>query len=180
MKALLAGIILSCAGGSALAALSYSRFAPPNAGFTLEYPSDWKRQPGLKTVRLKPAGRDGADVRVLVELRPLGKSEPADAKAYEASLAEQKAVKKIEASSDVDVDGRKGRRLSLVETAELKDSYGQKMAGPLRETHVIVPLKSGYLVARIEGIGQAYDRALPEFDRLVSKLALEPSPKTRK
>lgn len=177
MRALLLSLLLCPAG--ARAAMDYARFSPPNAGFTLEYPSDWKRQPGLKTVRLRPAGRDGADVRVLVELRPLDKSEPATAKGYEASLSEQQAVKKIEKASDVDVDGRKGRRLSLLETAELKDRYGQKMPGPLKETHVIVPLKKGYLVARIEGIGAAYDRALPEFDRLVSKLALEPSPKAK-
>lgn len=171
MKNLLAALLL--VPTASWAAIGYAKFTPPGSGFSFEYPSDWKRQPGMETVHLRPAGKEGASVRVAIERRPAGKNEAKTAKDYSAELEKLDGLKKIEKREIVEAGGRKSERLTLIETAELKDSYGQKLPGPKKETHVVVPLKKGYLVLRIEGVGAAYDRALPEFDRIVSKLTLE-------
>lgn len=176
MTRTLALIALALCAIRADAAIAYAKHAPQGAGFALEYPSDWKRSPGLETVKLVPPGRDGKNVRVFVERWPLSKSDPKTAQAYVASLEALEPVKKIEKKESLVVDGRTAQRLTLVETVELKGTYGQKLPGPLRETIVVIPLKTGFLVARIEGVGKPYDRALPEFGRLVEKLDLDPSP----
>lgn len=171
VKTLLAAALLlpSCLW----AAIGYSRYAPKGAGFSFEYPADWKRQPGLQTVLLKPAGKEGASARVTIERRPLTKGEGMTAKDYVASLEKLEGVKAIQDRKPVEVAGRQAERLALAETADLKDRYGQKLPGPQKEVHVVVPLKRGYLVVKVEGVEPAFSRVLPEFDRIVSKLALE-------
>lgn len=157
----------------ASAAISYARFAHPRGEFALEYPSDWKRSVGVRTLHLRPKGRAGELVRVSVEQFPLAKSDPKTAAEYTASLLKSaEGLKKVESRAAVKVAGRDAEKIVLIETAELKGKLGTKLPGPMREEVVIVPAEGGYLVLKLTGMGGGLPAARAEFERLVSGVTL--------
>lgn len=156
---------------SAVASIGYSSWRHPHGEYSIEYPSDWKRSLGIHTVSLRPSGRRGGDAKVSVEKHPIDKRSPATAEAYAKELrARAGKVRAIESDAEIPFADGKARRISLKESVELKGQYGEKLAGPLRELHLIIPRKSGFYVLKLEALGAEYDKALPEFDRLVQSL----------
>ena len=156
---------------STSASIGYSSWKHPHGEYSIEYPSDWKRSLGIHTVSLRPSGRRGGDAKISVEKHPIDKRSPATAEAYAKELRGRAGkVRAIESDAEIAFAGGKARRIALKEIIELKGQYGEKLAGPLRELHLVVPRQSGFYVLKLEAIGPEFDKALPEFDRLVSSL----------
>lgn len=172
MRRLLVALAFILPAGGALAAIGYSKFSHPKGDYTLEYPSDWKQSYGLQSLRLRPPGRTGSDVRVSIELFPAGKSSPKSIQDYISGLSAETAVKKVGKPAETTVSGLRSYRLEMTETAVLSDKYGP-LPGPLREVHVLVPFeKDRYYVLKIEGLGRSYQKTLPEFERLVKNIKI--------
>jgi hypothetical protein len=158
-------------------ALDYSRWAHPAGDYVIEYPSDWKRSIAMQAVNLQPPGRAGDLVVVSFERYPLGKGSPAKPKDYIKALLDPVGLtKKLDSRGAATVAGIKADKISLEETKEIKGEYGQKLPGPMKEIHLIVPHKGFYYVLSLRGVGQAYDEAVPEFDRMSQTLKLGAAP----
>ena len=156
------------------AAISYSTFAHPKGDYVIQYPSDWKRVFGIQSLGLKPQGADSSKAKISLELYPSGKKSPKTPKAFIAELLKQsKGVKKLETRGKITVAGKNAERLSLIETVPLKGEYGQILPGPMKEIYVIVRFgKKKYYVLKLEGIGNAFQNVLPEFERIVQTIKL--------
>ncbi|MBI4677828.1 MAG: hypothetical protein HY748_09625 [Elusimicrobia bacterium] len=173
----LAALSLACASWGAI---GYTRYAQPKGDYVIEYPSDWRRSYGMQTVWLEPPGAS-SKVKVGLELHPYGK-EAALPEGYIAELMEKvDVVKKLDSRGEAEVAGRKAEKLAFTEVIEHKGRFGEKLPGPLREIHYVVPFSGKWFyVLKIQGIGETYDRALPEFERLAQKLELKGPPDAAK
>ena len=174
MRFLLVLAVLPLTAAASQAAIAYTRFEHPKGDYVIEYPSDWNKSYGLQAVSLRPPGLAGKTARVSLERYPLGKNTPAKPDDFEKELLSQVGtLKKLDSQSSVDMAGRKARRLVLRETAAIPGRQGQHLAGPLREIYVILPFgAAAYYVLKLEGIGEAFTKALPEFDLMARKLTL--------
>ncbi len=174
MRCLFLSLAVLSLVGASQGAIAYTRFIHPKGDYVIEYPSNWKKSYGLQTVSLRPPGRDGKKARISLGRYPLGKATPPGPEDFERELLTQVGkLKKLDSQAALELSGRKGRRLALTETVELTGQYGQRLAGPLREVYIILPLDaSAYYVLKLEGIGEAFAGALPEFERLAQKLTL--------
>jgi hypothetical protein len=167
-------LLLACAAANA--AIGYTHFAHPKGDYALDYPSDWKRSLGGQALFLRLPGPTGKGTGVALERYPFGKGSPKSPEAFIAGLKSD-PIKKVDAESAVTVAGRKATRLSLTVTVELKGEFGEKLPGPRREVYIVLPAAAdgSYFVLRLAGVGKAFDQALPEFDRIASKLVLAPA-----
>ncbi len=174
MKRLFLVLTVLTLAAPAWSTIAYSRFTHPKGDYVIEYPSNWNKSYGLQTVSLRPPGLDGKTARVSLERYPLGKNTPAKPEDFEKELLSQVGtLKKLESQASVDMAGRKARRLSLSETSAIPGRQGQHLAGPLREIYFILPFSgTAYYVLKLEGIGEAFAKALPEFDLMARKLTL--------
>lgn len=161
------------AAAPAWGAKGYAVYSHPQGVYSVEFPADWRRAEGADTLSLRPPGRRGNQVRVLLEYRPAGKTDAAAVRDFMADLEGDPLTKVVERLTQR-VAGRLAARVSRVETA----GAGGKDApdGPLRESIVVVPGRHGTLVVRLAGVGDEFAKTLPEFDRLLSRLTLA-SPK---
>jgi hypothetical protein len=172
-------LLLSLALGVAApasAALSYQRFAHPKGDYTLEYPADWKRSVGIETLKLSPPGRTGKLLRLSVEKHPLGRGEAATPSAYiDGLLKDAQGLRSLDSRDTIKVAGRDAERLVLTDTTPLAGKLGTRLAGPMTEIVVVVPLGKGFYALRMTGVGDDFAAARPEFDRLVAGFKLGPA-----
>jgi hypothetical protein len=158
MKAFLALLLSSCA--TAWAAIDYARFAHPAGDYVLEYPSHWKRSVALQEVNLHPPGKEADSVVISFSRFPVGISSPKTPQDFIARLKDPVGrIKKLDAE----------------ETVALKGAYGQKLPGPVKEIHLVLPQEGFYYALSLRGIGKAFEKALPEFERLGKTLKLKAS-----
>ncbi|HAH07046.1 MAG TPA: hypothetical protein DCM05_11065 [Elusimicrobia bacterium] len=170
-------LLTFCAAASAWAAIGYARFAHPKGDYAVEYPSDWKKSYGIQALRLAPPGKAGEQVKLTLERYPFGKESPATMADFARSLLEQvPSLKKLDSDVAADVAGRKARRLAFTETATLRTKQGDRLAGPMREVVLLVPVAKGWYVVKLAGLGREYDKALPEFEHLVKTAQFEVKP----
>lgn len=169
--ALLLAVLLSA---PAEGARGYSVFTHPKGEYTVEYPKDWRTIVGDETLSLRPPGRKGNQVRVLLEYRPAAESTADLVKDYVADLSDDPLTKVVERLTQR-VAGRMAERLSRVAS----DAAGRREPadGPMREEIVVVPGRRGALVVRLAGVGDEYAKTLPEFERIVARLKLAPEKK---
>ncbi len=165
-------VVLLAFGSSAGAALAYSKFSHPKGDFALEFPSAWQQTPGLRALMLRPAGTNSG-VGVILEGYPLGKNSAQTPKAYlEPVLEGVGRIKELREQKKATVAGRLAERVHVVWTAKRTGQYGETLPGPKHEIHVVIPVKKGFYVLRMEGVGASFEATLPEFERIVSTLKL--------
>lgn len=165
----------------AWSAIAYSHFAHPKGDYLIEYPADWKRSYGIQTFSLRPPGQADATVKVSLELYPYGKNSPQTPDLYIAELIEPVGrIKRLDSRQTIIIAGIKTERLAFTETVELKGKYGEKILGPLSEVYLVLPLKDCYYVLKLQGVGESFKKALPEFERIAQKLQVKaPQPSKR-
>ena len=158
----------------AWAAIGYSKFVHPKGDYAVEYPSNWKKSYGLQALRLTPPGREGERVKLTIERYPLGKNSPATPEAFAKDLMDQvPGIKKLDSDTAEELGGRKARKLAFTETADLRGKTGDKLPGPMKEIYLLVPVANSYYVLKLAGIGEAFQKALPEFEHLVKTAQFE-------
>ena len=173
-------LALAFAPAAASAAAAYARYAHPRGDYVLEYPSGWKRSLGLGAVELRPPGPAGERVSVTLERYPFGKDSPLTPEDFEKRLrADVGRVKRLDAEGEATAAGRKARKLALTVTAQLKDGGGAPIA-PRKELYLILPKEGdGFYVLKFLGLGDAFDKNLPAFERIARHLKI-PAPKRKK
>jgi hypothetical protein len=156
------------------AAVDYTQYKHPKGDFVLEYPSDWKRYYGMQTVWLEPPSRESRAV-IGLELHPYGKAEARTAAEFTAEMMKgEGAIKKLDSKAEAKVGSLKAERLAFTETIERKGAFGQKMPGPMQEVFFVVPVgKEWFYVLKLRGIGEPFQKVLPEFERIAQKLELK-------
>lgn len=160
---------------AASGAIAYSQFKHPAGDYSLEYPAHWKTFPGLQALGLRPPGKRGADVRVTFELYPIGRKSPQTSAAFiDDLLKAAKGLKKLESRKTLTVAGKPAQRLALTETVALPGEYGQTLPGPIREIYLVIDLKEEYYVLKLAGLGEAFETARPEFERIAESLKFKP------
>lgn len=168
-----AAALLAALSAHAEAAIGYRNFSPPGGGYAVEYPADWKLSYGLQAIGLQAPGKEGALAKIYLELYPLGKGSPATPEKFVDQLLKKSgSLKKVESRSETKVAGKTAQRLVLVETRPLKGDYGQVLPGPMKEVYLLIPAAKKYYVLRLEGIGKAFEKSLPEFERMAGSLQL--------
>lgn len=172
----IAALLLSMASNGC-GAIGYSRFVHPSSDYVLEYPADWKVSIGLQLIDLSPPGRDAERVMVSLERHPFGKDSPPTAEAYINELISLDGIlKRLESRKAMTVAGRQAERLIFTELGPRKDESGQALPGPLLETYIVIPSGKSYYVLMLRGMGEAYSKALPEFERIAQRLRLGARP----
>ncbi|MBI5624255.1 MAG: hypothetical protein HY924_10780 [Elusimicrobia bacterium] len=157
----------------AAAAVDYAKYQHPKGDFVLEYPSDWKRYFGMQTVWLEPPARESR-AKVGLELHPYGKETAKAAEFAEQLMKAVGEIKKLDTRAQAKVGGFPAERLAFTETLERKGPYGQKMPGPMQEVFYVVPVAADWFyVLKLQGIGEPFKKALPEFERMAQKLVLK-------
>lgn len=154
-------------------AKGYAVYSHPKGVYSVEFPAEWRQVEGTDTLSLRPPGRRGNQVRVLLEYRPAGKADAARVKDFVADLERDPLTKVVERLTQR-VAGRMAERVSRVEAAAAGSTDAS--GGALRESIVVVPGRLGTLVVRLAGVGDEFAKTLPEFERLLSRLTLA-SPK---
>jgi hypothetical protein len=170
VTSILAALVLAAPGW---AAVDYAKYKHPKGDFVLEYPSDWKRYYGMQTLWLEPPARESR-AKVGLELHPYGK-ETSRASEYTAELVKAaEELKKLDSRAEAKVGGLAAERLAFTETLERKGAYGQKMPGPIQEVLYVVPVApEWFYVLKLQGIGEPFVKALPEFERMAQKVLLK-------
>lgn len=172
MKRLLLSLLLLCAV-PASAAILYSRFSHPTGDYVIEYPAHWKRSLGLQAVYLHPAGKLAPQALISLERYPLGKDSPRTPEDFEKDLRKDLGfVKKLESEGSKEISGVRARRLVMTMTDDsrpVRDPSG----GRYKEIVVILPLRGGfYYVLKLAGVGRGFEKALPEFEKIIGRLRL--------
>lgn len=149
------------------AGLDLARLSPPGADYSLQYPADWRKSLGSRTVILRPSGSDLKAVRFRLEEH---KGDPKRFADKLAAKAEAGELKKLDSRAEVKLDGRDAARLEFIETAKLTSRFGGPLPGPLSEVYYVVPRTKGFLVLAWEGFGEEYARRKPELEAIAASL----------
>ena len=178
MKNQLVAAFLLTAALPLRAALDYTRYEHPRGDYSVEYPSNWKLSYGIQTVWFRPVARKDVVAKTSMARYPINKNDPVTPKDFLARIKKNAApIKKVTAERDLTVSGLAATRLELTETVQLSRRH-QPLPGPLREVYVVLPRGGDYYVLKLEGIGAAFEEALPEFERMVGTLRLPAKPAT--